>query len=48
MPFDVPMRHTYHMKDFDLYFNNREHISFAETRMRLRVAFILWKKLIKP
>ena len=46
MPFDVPMRDTYHMKDFDLYFNNRE---FRETRIRyLGIAFTLWNRLITP
>ena len=49
MPFDVPMRNIYHMKDFDFYFNSREHISFPETRIRyLRVAFTFSNKLITP
>ena len=47
MPFDVSMKDSYHMKDFDFYFNSREHISFPETQIRyLRVAFTLSNKLI--
>ena len=47
MPFDVSMKDSYHMKDFDFYFNSREHISFPKTQIRyLRVAFTLSNKLI--